>query len=120
MKRDSRLSSIFKDTQLWIFISKQYLSLSKIQYIAKQGTNANIMLQVLYYYAISAFVVKYDLVQAKSIISEISNMFIIGINKYKVVTPKDRSICKYKQDTKPKGKVRSILVRFEIWLKCWL
>lgn len=29
-------------------------------------------------------------------------MFIIGINKYKVVLPKHRSISKYKQDTKPK------------------
>jgi hypothetical protein len=42
-------------------------------------------------------------VQAESIIiSKISNMFIIGINKYKVVLPKHRSISKYKQDTKPK------------------
>ena len=40
--------------------------------------------------------------QAKPIISEISNMFIIGINKYKVVLLKHRSISKYKQDTKPK------------------
>jgi hypothetical protein len=39
-------------------------------------------------------------VQAKSIISEISNMFIIGINKYKVVLLKHRSISKYRQDTK--------------------
>jgi hypothetical protein len=41
-------------------------------------------------------------VQAKSVISEISNMFIIGINKYKIVLLKHRSISKYRQDTKPK------------------
>jgi len=41
-------------------------------------------------------------VQAKSVISEIRNMFIIGINKYKIVLLKHRSISKYRQDTKPK------------------
>ena len=40
--------------------------------------------------------------QAKSIISEISNMFIIEINKYKIVLLKHRSISEYRQDTKPK------------------
>jgi len=29
-------------------------------------------------------------------------MFIIGINKYKIVLLKHRSISKYRQDTKPK------------------
>ena len=55
--------------------------------------------------------------QAKSIISEISNMFIIGINKYKVVLLKHRSISKYRQDTKPKRGREVYIRRFEIWLK---
>ena len=56
--------------------------------------------------------------QAKPIISEISNMFIIGINKYKVVLLKHRSISKYKQDTKPKRGGEVYISEIRNMVKC--
>ena len=53
--------------------------------------------------------------RAKSIISEISNMFIIGISKYKVVLLSIEAFPSISKIPSLKGKERSTLGRFEIW-----